>query len=192
MITIDNSISNNQPELSSSISYSCHFGDLWSRGAPGAGFGMSGGSQTLPWHSEGGMDRMDSWQTKKSCVFLGQKSMRQWISAKKQLYCMSCMSLSVVMTYVRDGPTQCVTPLLEFLTKKIPKGHGKTSVGSILRVPFRELCRKLASQLYNYIAYKETHGIYFSCSVSTQKHPRTLYVIRIYSYIIRILDVCTH
>ena len=64
---------------------------------------------------------MDSWQTKKSCVFLGQKSMRQWISAKKQLYCMSCMSLSVVMTYVRDGPTQCVTPLLEFLTKKNTK-----------------------------------------------------------------------
>lgn len=82
MITIDNSISNNQPELSSSISHSCHFGDVWSRRAPGAGFGMSGGSQTLPWHSEGGMDRRESWQTKKSCVFLGQKSMRQWISAK--------------------------------------------------------------------------------------------------------------
>jgi len=123
MITIDNSISNNQPELSSSISHSCHFGDLWSRKAPGAGFGMSGGSQTLPWHSEGGMDRRESWQTKKVVFFWARSRWGNGFQQKSNYtVCHVCHSqLSWLMSEtvqhnVWHGKLK-LTPLLEFLTK---------------------------------------------------------------------------
>lgn len=80
-------------------------------------------------------------------------------------------------------------PLLEFLTKWYQKDMARHALALSCEFHSENFA---GNWHHSYIAYKETHGIYFSCSVSTQKHPRTLYVIRIYSYIIRILDVCTH